>query len=69
MRFSNPLSHRLSFYTLVTDDAEAQGEDHSWISEVRSAIQSYENCDVHEVLILKVPNYLRVPPEHFTPTE
>jgi hypothetical protein len=54
---------------LVTADAEAQGEDHSWASEVRSTIQNYKNGAAPEVLITKVPNYLRVPPEQFTPKE
>jgi len=54
---------------LVTDDAEAQGEDHSWVSEVRSTIQNYKNGTAPEVLIMKVPNYLREPPEQFTPRE
>jgi hypothetical protein len=54
---------------LVTDDAEAQRQDHSWASEVRSTIQHYKNGTAPEVLIRKVPNYLRVPPEQFTPTE
>ncbi|CAK9872092.1 unnamed protein product [Sphagnum jensenii] len=52
-----------------TEDAEAQGEDQSWASEVRSTIQNYKNGAAPEVLIRKVPNYLRVPPEQFTPTE
>jgi hypothetical protein len=52
-----------------SDDAEVQGQDHSWASEVRSTIQSYKNGAAPEVLIRKVPNYLRVPPEQFTPTE
>ncbi|CAM6008488.1 unnamed protein product [Sphagnum balticum] len=52
-----------------TDDAEAQGQDHSWASEVRSTIQNYKNGTAPEVLIMKVPNYLRVPPEQFTPKE
>ncbi|CAM6043863.1 unnamed protein product [Sphagnum compactum] len=52
-----------------SDDAEAQGEDHSWASEVRSTIQSYKNGTAPEVFITKVPNYLRVPPEQFTPKE
>jgi len=54
---------------LVTDDAEAQGQDHSWASEVRSTIRNYKNGTAPEVLIRKVPNYLRVPPEQFTPRE
>jgi len=54
---------------LVTDDAEAQGQDHSWASEVRSTIQNYKNGTAPEVLITKLPNYLRVPPEQFTPKE
>lgn len=32
-------------------------------------IQSYKNGAAHELLIPKVPNYLRVPPEQFTPRE
>ncbi|KAH9572864.1 hypothetical protein CY35_02G174000 [Sphagnum magellanicum] len=52
-----------------SDDAEAQGQDHSWASEVRSTIRNYKNGTAPEVLIRKVPNYLRVPPEQFTPTE
>ncbi|KAH9572872.1 hypothetical protein CY35_02G174300 [Sphagnum magellanicum] len=52
-----------------SDDAEARAEDHSWVSEVRSTIQSYKKGAASEVLIRKVPNYLRVPPEQFTPKE
>ncbi|CAK9218694.1 unnamed protein product [Sphagnum jensenii] len=52
-----------------TDDAEAQGEDHSWASNVRSTIQNYKHGTAPEVFIRKVPNYLRVPPEQFTPME
>ncbi|KAH8972009.1 hypothetical protein BDL97_02G172100 [Sphagnum fallax] len=52
-----------------TDDAETQGEDRSWASEVRSTIQNYKNGTAPDVLIRKVPNYLRVPPEQFTPKE
>jgi hypothetical protein len=54
---------------MVTDDPEAQGQDHSWAFEVRSTIQNYKNGTTPEVLIRKVPNYLRVPPEQFTPKE
>ncbi len=69
MRFSHQIIRRFVLYILVTDDAEAQGQDHSWASKVRSTIQSYKNGAIPEVLIRKVPNYLRVPPEQFTPTE
>jgi hypothetical protein len=69
MRFADQIVQRFVLYILVTDDAEAQGQDHSWASEVRSTIQSYKNGAAPEVLIRKVPNYLRVPPEQFTPTE
>jgi hypothetical protein len=69
MRFSDEIIQRFVLYILVTDDAEVQGQDHSWASEVRSTIQSYKNGAAPEVLIRKVPNYLRVPPEQFTPTE
>jgi hypothetical protein len=68
MRFSNQIIQRFVLYTLVTDDV-AQGEDHSWATEVRSRIQNYKNGTAPEVLIRKMPNYLRVPPEQFTPTE
>jgi hypothetical protein len=69
MRFSDQIIRRFVLYILVTDDAEAQGQDHSWASEVRSTIQSYKNGAVPEVLIRKVPHYLQVPAEQFTPTE
>ncbi len=69
MLFADQIVRRFVLYILVTDDAEAQGQDHSWASEVRSTIQSYKNGAAPEVLIRKVPNYLRVPPEQFTPTE
>jgi hypothetical protein len=69
MRFSDEIIQRFVLYILVTDDAEVQGQDHSWASEVRSTIQSYKNGAAPEVLIRKLPNYLRVPPEQFTPTE
>jgi hypothetical protein len=69
MRFSDQIIQRFVLHTFVTDDAEAQGQDHSWASEVRSRIQNYKNGTAPEVLIRKVPNYLRVPPEQFTPTE
>ncbi len=54
---------------MVTDDVEAQGEDPSWATEVRSTIQNYKNGAAPEILIRKVPNFLRVPPEQFTPRE
>ncbi len=54
---------------MVTDYAEAHRQDHSWVSEVRSTIQRYKNGVAPEVLIRKVPKYLRVPPEQFTPKE
>jgi hypothetical protein len=66
MRFSDQIIQRFVLYILVTDDAEAQGEDHSWASDVRSTIQSYKNGVALEVLIRKVPNCLRLPPEQFT---
>ncbi len=69
MRFSDQIIQRFVLHTFVTDDAEAQGQDHSWASEVRSRIQNYKNGTAPEVLIRKVPNYLRVPPEQFTPIE
>jgi hypothetical protein len=69
MRFSDQIIQRFVLHTLVTDDAEAQGQDHSWVTEVRSTIQNYKNGTAPEVLIRKVPNYLRVPPEQFTPKE
>jgi hypothetical protein len=69
MRFSDQIIQRFVVYILVTDDVEAQEEDHSWASEVRSTIQNYKNGAAPEVLIRKVPNYLRVPPEQFTPKE
>jgi len=66
MRFSYRIIQRFVLYILVTDNAEAQGQDPSWASEVRSTIQSYKNGAAPEVLIRKVPNYLRLPPEQFT---
>jgi len=69
MRFSDQIIQRFVLHTLVTDDAEAQGQDHSWVTEVRSTIQNYKNDTAPEVLIRKVPNYLRLPPEQFTPKE
>ncbi len=69
MRFSKQIIQRFVLYTLVTDDAEAQGEDPLWATEVRLTIQNYKNGTAPKVLIRKVPNYLRVPPEQFTPTE
>ncbi len=69
LRFSDQIIQRFVLYTFVTDDAEAQGDDHSWDSEVRSKIHNYKNGTAPEVLIRKVPNYLRVPPEQFTPKE
>jgi hypothetical protein len=56
-------------YKLIADDVEDQGQDQPWLSKVRSAIQGYKNGAAPEVLIRKVPNYLRVPPEQFTPKE
>ncbi len=69
MRFSDQIIQRFVLYAFITDDAEAEGEDHSWASQLRSTIESYKNGAGPEVLIRKVPNYLRVPPEQFTPTE
>ncbi len=69
MRFSDEIIQRFVLYTLVTDYGEAEGEDHSWVSQVRSTIQNYKNGTAPEVLIRKVPNYLRIPPEQFTPKE
>ncbi len=69
MRFSDQIIQRFVLYTFVTDDAEAQGQDHSWASEVRSRIQNYKDGTAPEVLIRELPNYLRVPPEQFTPKE
>jgi len=56
-------------YKLIANDVEDQGQDQPWLSKVRSAIQSYKNDAAHELLIPKVPNYLRVPPEQFTPRD
>jgi hypothetical protein len=66
MQFSDQIIQRFVLYILVTDDAEAQGQDRSWASEVRSTIQSYKNGAAPEVLIRKVPKYLRLPPEQLT---
>jgi hypothetical protein len=70
--FSMPRSiGKPSIGTALTnsDDAEPQGEDHSWVSDVRSTIQNYKHGTAPELFITKVPNYLRVPPEQFTPKE
>jgi hypothetical protein len=69
MRFSDQIIQRFVLHTLVTDDAEAQGQDHSWVTEVRSTIQNYKNGTAPEVLIRKVPKYLRLPQEQFTQKE
>ncbi|KAH9572868.1 hypothetical protein CY35_02G174200 [Sphagnum magellanicum] len=71
-QFSMPRSiDKASIGTASTDsdDAEAQAGDHSWASEVRSRIQNYKYGTAPKVLIRKVPTYLRVPPEQFTPKE
>jgi hypothetical protein len=66
MRFSDQIIQRFVLFILVTDDAEAQGKDHSWASDVRSTSQSDKNGAALEFLIRKVPNYWRLPPEQFT---
>ncbi|CAM6077678.1 unnamed protein product [Sphagnum tenellum] len=40
-----------------------------WVTEVQSALRSYQNYMDEEVLVFKLPDYLRSPPEDFTPKE
>ncbi|CAK9216801.1 unnamed protein product [Sphagnum troendelagicum] len=65
----SPANTSIGAASTNTDDAQAQEEDHSWASDVRSTIQNYKHGTAPELFITKVPNYLRVPPEQFTPKE
>ncbi|CAK9872093.1 unnamed protein product [Sphagnum jensenii] len=64
-----PANTSIGAASTSTDYAQAQRQHQSWVSEVRSTIQRYKNGAAPEVLIRKVPEYLRLPQEKFTPKE
>lgn len=62
-----------NFHNMAAIDSDAHRVEAKaqldWVTEVQSALRRYQNYMDEEVLVFKLPDYLRSPPEDFTPKE